>query len=97
MCDDTLQLETTRGQTKIDKAKNISFFGCLQLGNIRRCLLNIACMAARLAQSVEHRTLNPGVVGSSPTLGAHIFSFFLYVVNDFFFLKIIYFTNHMTK
>ena len=26
-------------------------------------------MAARLAQSVEHGTLNPGVVGSSPTLG----------------------------
>ena len=26
--------------------------------------------AARLAQSVEHGTLNPGVVGSSPTLGA---------------------------
>ena len=25
--------------------------------------------AARLAQSVEHGTLNPGVVGSSPTLG----------------------------
>ena len=27
-------------------------------------------MQARLAQSVEHGTLNPGVVGSSPTLGA---------------------------
>lgn len=27
-------------------------------------------MSARLAQSVEHGTLNPGVVGSSPTLGA---------------------------
>ena len=25
---------------------------------------------ARLAQSVEHGTLNPRVVGSSPTLGA---------------------------
>ena len=29
---------------------------------------------ARLAQSVEHGTLNPRVVGSSPTLGARIFS-----------------------
>ena len=27
-------------------------------------------ISARLAQSVEHGTLNPGVVGSSPTLGA---------------------------
>ena len=27
-------------------------------------------ITARLAQSVEHGTLNPGVVGSSPTLGA---------------------------
>ena len=30
---------------------------------------------ARLAQSVEHETLNLRVVGSSPTLGAIIFSF----------------------
>ena len=29
---------------------------------------------ARLAQSVEHETLNLRVVGSSPTLGATIFS-----------------------
>ena len=29
--------------------------------------------AARLAQSVEHETLNLGVVGSSPTLGDSIF------------------------
>ena len=28
---------------------------------------------ARLAQSVEHETLNLRVVGSSPTLGAHFF------------------------
>ena len=33
-------------------------------------------IAARLAQSVEHGTLNPRVVGSSPTLGAvRYFSF----------------------
>ena len=31
-------------------------------------------MSARLAQSVEHETLNLGVVGSSPTLGEHFFS-----------------------
>ena len=30
---------------------------------------------ARLAQSVEHGTLNPRVVGSSPTLGACFFFF----------------------
>ena len=30
---------------------------------------------ARLAQSVEHGTLNPRVVGSSPTSGAFFFSF----------------------
>ena len=28
---------------------------------------------ARLAQSVEHETLNLRVVGSSPTLGDHLF------------------------
>ena len=32
--------------------------------------------AARLAQSVEHETLNLRVVGSSPTLGANIFLYF---------------------
>ena len=31
---------------------------------------------ARLAQSVEHETLNLRVVGSSPTLGAKIFAQF---------------------
>ena len=30
---------------------------------------------ARLAQSVEHETLNLRVVGSSPTLGAYFFVF----------------------
>ena len=34
--------------------------------------------AARLAQSVEHETLNLRVVGSSPTLGATFFVFFLF-------------------
>ena len=33
----------------------------------------IKLAAARLAQSVEHGTLNPRVVGSSPTLGDSIF------------------------
>ena len=36
----------------------------------------VANVVARLAQSVEHETLNLGVVGSSPTLGA-TFSRFL--------------------
>ena len=31
------------------------------------------CYQARLAQSVEHETLNLRVVGSSPTLGDHLF------------------------
>jgi hypothetical protein len=34
----------------------------------------VVIIAARLAQSVEHETLNLRVVGSSPTLG-DIFSF----------------------
>ena len=34
-------------------------------------------IGARLALSVEHETLNLRVVGSSPTLGAFSFSFFL--------------------
>ena len=36
---------------------------------------------ARLAQSVEHGTLNPRVVGSSPTSGVPIF-FFLFVISS---------------
>ena len=38
---------------------------------------------ARLAQSVEHETLNLRVVGSSPTLGAwKFFFFFFYYIRD---------------
>ena len=33
-----------------------------------------ACISARLAQSVEHETLNLGVVGSSPTLGVSFYA-----------------------
>ena len=36
---------------------------------------------ARLAQSVEHETLNLRVVGSSPTLGAYIGSGAFYIVD----------------
>ena len=36
--------------------------------------LTILLYTARLAQSVEHETLNLGVVGSSPTLGDTIFA-----------------------
>ena len=39
--------------------------------------------SSRLAQSVEHETLNLGVVGSSPTLGAT----FLLKYFNFFLLK----------
>ena len=35
--------------------------------------LKVKAYCARLAQSVEHETLNLRVVGSSPTLGAHYF------------------------
>ena len=48
---------------------------------MRSCVLGCLCCgivarAARLAQSVEHETLNLRVVGSSPTLGEHfVFSF----------------------
>ncbi len=43
-----------------------------------RCFLSfikICVLQARLAQSVEHETLNLRVVGSSPTLGARVFFF----------------------
>ena len=43
------------------------FCGILPLNPIKRS--PTAHSSARLAQSVEHGTLNPGVVGSSPTLG----------------------------
>ena len=46
--------------------------------------------SARLAQSVEHETLNLGVVGSSPTLGGVLFFFiiylFIYLFYFFFFI-----------
>ena len=42
-------------QDKVSVSENLSFEGA---------------KAARLAQSVEHETLNLRVVGSSPTLGA---------------------------
>ena len=39
---------------------------------------------ARLAQSVEHGTLNPRVVGSSPTSGDNFFFFFLFFTFAYF-------------
>ena len=47
---------------------------------------DVALMSARLAQSVEHQTLNLRVVGSSPTLGEAFIRYRLpliqsYVVN----------------
>ena len=49
--------------------------------------------SARLAQSVEHETLNLRVVGSSPTLGAQkffsiILSLFLFFSGTFFLMRI---------
>ena len=37
---------------------------------------------ARLAQSVEHETLNLGVVGSSPTLGVNTFKGKMWNINE---------------
>ena len=61
--------------------------GCLNinyvyiyLSNLTNCTINQA-KTARLAQSVEHETLNLRVVGSSPTLGAYTFSFIVNLVN----------------
>ena len=45
--------------------------------------------AARLAQSVEHETLNLGVVGSSPTLGLDFHFIFYSVVCVLFCFSII--------
>ena len=40
--------------------------------------------SARLAQSVEHGTLNPRVVGSSPTSGEHFYKYFFQLLKTFF-------------
>ena len=49
------------------------FWGRCPLGNIF-VSFPLLSTTARLAQSVEHETLNLRVVGSSPTLGDHPFS-----------------------
>ena len=41
----------------------------LQVTSGMSCTSYTSAYTARLAQSVEHETLNLGVVGSSPTLG----------------------------
>ena len=46
------------------------FFAGPAFGTLRSRASKIALVFARLAQSVEHETLNLRVVGSSPTLGA---------------------------
>ena len=67
-------------------ALNSSFGGemsfQLQFLSHARDLLSIS---ARLAQSVEHETLNLRVVGSSPTLGDHLFA--LHLTCHFVFYK----------
>ena len=45
--------------------------------------LSLQCHIARLAQSVEHETLNLRVVGSSPTLGEQFNFFFLHKIFPF--------------
>ena len=48
---------------------------------------------AWLAQSVEHETLNLGVVGSSPTLGAHFF----FQVEIEIFIRSVYYSIYSTS
>ena len=50
------------------------FIGCHKVSNT--ALVWCSIQPARLAQSVEHGTLNPRVVGSSPTLGDFFFAVF---------------------
>ena len=45
---------------------------------------------ARLAQSVEHETLNLRVVGSSPTLGENIFEDFFLISQSVFYYVVKY-------
>ena len=52
--------------------------------------------SARLAQSVEHETLNLRVVGSSPTLGDEIFFFFTLFHCQFLF-HMYFFKNYTNR
>ena len=52
-----------------------AFFFSLNPASRTQLLLS----AARLAQSVEHETLNLGVVGSSPTLGEYFSIFYIHL------------------
>ena len=56
-------------------------------------------VTARLAQSVEHETLNLRVVGSSPTLGYHLFSaiFFFFLEKHLGFIIIAIRVRHEWK
>ena len=47
---------------------NFQYRKCISIYSHHPCGTYI-CISARLAQSVEHETLNLGVVGSRPTLG----------------------------
>ena len=52
---------------------NFQYRKCISIYSHHPCG-RYTCISARLAQSVEHETLNLGVVGSSPTLGEFILS-----------------------
>ena len=54
---------------------NNSYFQIVYLAKVATLVKRSTTQRARLAQSVEHETLNLRVVGSSPTLGAIIFFF----------------------
>ena len=61
-----------------------------QLSTIMMKKFWVTKVSARLAQSVEHETLNLRVVGSSPTLGVH---FFLLIYFDIDLLQFICYIN----
>ena len=75
--------------------KGFVFKDEIQLGEHCAYSYKPPLLLARLAQSVEHETLNPRVVGSSPTLGASLFcdlfqnTLCLYTLALNFFFKIL--------
>ena len=77
-----------------------SFFAAQNFIVLSRHVINIfkqmhsLKQQARLAQSVEHGTLNPRVVGSSPTLGDQLFYFFLMTL--FFIFQVLFRMNLLT-
>ena len=64
--------------TYFDNNGRVGVRGRLQQNFSRDLTFSRLILTARLAQSVEHETLNLRVVGSSPTLGDDFFSLHFY-------------------